>query len=147
MPPSFDVSEILQLLENTGLSMATCLCHQNGRMECWNAGILGIKAEINHFNCKKLLSFNFVQDKLTRHFYPVKLFFYFTGAITRSFHYSNWGEAPKFNSLRSINSLNFAQTLTLQKSRIPQVQGITDAAVVIYRKALITQEMRYHRLS
>jgi hypothetical protein len=37
------------------------------RMECWNVGILGIKAEINHFNCKKLLSFNFVQDKLTHH--------------------------------------------------------------------------------
>jgi len=39
-------------------------------MEEWNAGILGIRAEINHFNCKKLLSFNFVQDKLTHHFYP-----------------------------------------------------------------------------
>jgi hypothetical protein len=39
-------------------------------MEEWNARILGIRAEINHFNCKKLLSFNFVQDKLTHHFYP-----------------------------------------------------------------------------
>ena len=39
-------------------------------MEEWNAGILGKKAETNHFNCKKLLSFNFVQDKLTHHFYP-----------------------------------------------------------------------------
>jgi hypothetical protein len=56
-------------------------------MEEWNAGILGIRAKINHFNCKKLLQ--------THHFYPVKLFFYFTGAITPSFHYSNWGEAPK----------------------------------------------------
>ena len=84
--------------------MTTCLYNQNGMLECWNAGILGIRAEINHFNCKKLLSFNFVQDKLTHHFYPacpvspadltgVKLFFYFTGAITPSFHYSNWGEA------------------------------------------------------
>jgi hypothetical protein len=36
-------------------------------MEEWNAGILGVKAETNHFNCKKLLSFNFVQDKLTHH--------------------------------------------------------------------------------
>jgi hypothetical protein len=45
---------------------------------------LGIRAEINHFNCKKLLSFNFVQDKLT---HP---------SITPSFHYSNLGEAPKF---------------------------------------------------
>jgi len=56
--------------------MATCLCHQNGRMECWNAGILGIKVEINHFICKKLLQ--------THH------------SITPLFHYSNWGEAPKF---------------------------------------------------
>jgi hypothetical protein len=46
-------------------------------MEYWNAGILGIKAEINHFNCKKLLQ--------THH------------SITPSFHYSNWGEAPKFS--------------------------------------------------
>ncbi len=30
-------------------------------------------------------------------------------------------------------------TLTMQKSRIPQVQGIKVAAVVVYRKALITQ--------
>jgi len=47
--------------------MVTCLCHQNGIMECWNAGILGVWAEINHFNCKKLLSFNLVQDKLIHH--------------------------------------------------------------------------------
>jgi hypothetical protein len=38
----------------------------------WNNGMLGywdigIRAEINHFNCKKLLSFNLVQDKLTHH--------------------------------------------------------------------------------
>jgi len=30
---------------------------------------------------------------------------------------------------------------------MPQVQGIKAAAVVIYRKALITPEMGYHRLS
>jgi hypothetical protein len=42
----------------------------------WNAGILGLKAETNHFNCKKNLSFNFVQGKLTHH------------SITPSFHYS-----------------------------------------------------------
>jgi hypothetical protein len=36
-----NVSEILQLFENTGLSMATCLCHQNGIMECWNIGSSG----------------------------------------------------------------------------------------------------------
>jgi hypothetical protein len=48
-------------------------------------------------------------------------------------------------------------TLSLQKSRMLQVQGIKAAAVVVYRKALIrlrrasarqaTREMRYHRLS
>jgi hypothetical protein len=30
---------------------------------------------------------------------------------------------------------------------MPQIQGIKAAAVVVYRKVLITQEMRYHRLS
>jgi len=79
--------------------MATCFCHQNGRMECWpparsaygSGRILSIKAEINHSNCKKkLLSFNFVQDKLTHH------------SITPSFHYSNRGEAPKFLSMKYI---------------------------------------------
>jgi len=45
-------------------------------LECWNVGILEIRAEINHFNCKKLLQ--------THH------------SITPSFHYSNWGGAPKF---------------------------------------------------
>jgi hypothetical protein len=38
-------------------------------------------------------------------------------------------------------------TINDRKSRIPQVQGIKAAAVVIYRKALITQEMGCHRLS
>jgi hypothetical protein len=38
--------------------------------------MLGVMAEINHFNCKK-----FLQTHLS---------------ITPSFHYSNWGEAPKF---------------------------------------------------
>jgi hypothetical protein len=51
-------------------------------MECWNVGILGVKAEITHFNCKKLPFFNLVQDKLTHY------------SITPSFHSSNWGEAP-----------------------------------------------------
>jgi hypothetical protein len=45
------------------------------RMEEWNAGmlasgserILGVKAETTHFNSKKHLSFNLVQDKLTHH--------------------------------------------------------------------------------
>jgi hypothetical protein len=35
------VSEILQIFENKGLLMATCLFHQNGRMECWNVGDKG----------------------------------------------------------------------------------------------------------
>jgi len=39
-------------------------------MEEWNVGILGVRAAIKHFNYKKLLYFNFVQDKLTHHFYP-----------------------------------------------------------------------------
>jgi hypothetical protein len=39
------------------------------------------------------------------------------------------------------------KTLLLQKSRMLQVQGIKAAAVVVYRNALITREMRYHRLS
>jgi len=43
-------------------------------MEEWNAGILGAMAEINQFNCKKLLQ--------THH------------SITPSFHSSNWGEEP-----------------------------------------------------
>jgi hypothetical protein len=60
----------------------------NGMLECWN---IGIKAEINHFNYKKLLSFNLVQDKLTHH------------SITPSFHYSNWDEAPKFFFREPLN--------------------------------------------
>jgi hypothetical protein len=38
-------------------------------------------------------------------------------------------------------------TLTLQKSRMPQVQGVEGEAVVCYAEPLRTQEMRYHRLS
>ena len=38
-------------------------------------------------------------------------------------------------------------TLTLQKSRVLQIQGVKCAAVVIYRKPLTTLEMRRHRLS
>jgi len=53
--------------------MATCLFYQNGRMECRN---VGIRAELTHYNCKKLLQTHY--------------------SITPSFHYSNWGEAPKF---------------------------------------------------
>jgi hypothetical protein len=30
-------------------------CHWYGRMECWNTGILGIKAEIDDLNCQKIL--------------------------------------------------------------------------------------------
>ena len=38
-------------------------------------------------------------------------------------------------------------TLTLQKSRMPQIQGVKGEAVVIYAEPLTTQEMRYPRLS
>jgi hypothetical protein len=55
------------LSETKDFLIALGLCHQNGIMECWNAGILGVRAELTHFNCKKLLSFNFVQDKLSHH--------------------------------------------------------------------------------
>ena len=43
--------------------------------------------------------------------------------------------------------IDLASTLTLQKSRVLQIQGVKGAAVVIYRKPLTTQEMRCHRLS
>jgi len=61
------------LFEIKGLLIAPGLCHFHGMMERWNAGILGIKAEVKHYNCKKLLSFNFVQDKLT-HYSIIPLF-------------------------------------------------------------------------
>ena len=38
-------------------------------------------------------------------------------------------------------------TLTLQKPRMPQIQGVEGDAVVIYREPSTTKEMRYHRLS
>jgi hypothetical protein len=46
----FNLSEILQLLENTCFLMQYVYAI---RMECWNIG--GVKAETNYFNCKKLL--------------------------------------------------------------------------------------------
>ena len=38
-------------------------------------------------------------------------------------------------------------TLTLQKSRMPQVRGVKGEAVVIYCDPLTTKEMGYYRLS
>ena len=38
-------------------------------------------------------------------------------------------------------------TLTLQKSRMPQVRGVKGEAVVIYCEPLATKEMGYYRLS
>jgi hypothetical protein len=35
----------------------------------------------------------------------------------------------------------------LEKSRMPQIQGVKVEAVVVYRKSLTTQEMGYPRLS
>jgi hypothetical protein len=46
-------------------------------MECWNAGILGVKAETNHFNCKKHLKTHY---SITPSFLTRETFFYFTGA-------------------------------------------------------------------
>jgi len=57
---------------------------------------------INHFNCKKLVSFNLVHDKLIHH------------SITPSFHYSNWGEAPKFcHTISGIFSLSYRENSPL----------------------------------
>jgi hypothetical protein len=44
--------EIIQLIDNKAFLMETYLCRQNGIMECRNAGILGIRTEINHFIVK-----------------------------------------------------------------------------------------------
>jgi len=52
-------------------------------MEEWNAGILEIRAEINHFNCKKLLQTHY--------------------SITPLFHYSNWVEV--LSSLVTDNTI------------------------------------------
>ncbi len=38
-------------------------------------------------------------------------------------------------------------TLTLQKPRVPQMQGVKGEAVVVYADPLTTKEMRYHRFS
>jgi hypothetical protein len=38
-------------------------------------------------------------------------------------------------------------TLTLQKPRILQMQGVKGEAVVVYANSLTTQQMPYHRLS
>jgi hypothetical protein len=35
----------------------------------------------------------------------------------------------------------------LQKSRVPQIRGVTGEAVVFYRKPFTTKELRRHRLS
>jgi hypothetical protein len=43
----------MQLFENYSFLMATCLSRRNGILECWNAGILGIKAENKPFKLKK----------------------------------------------------------------------------------------------
>jgi len=75
------ISKILQVLEIKRLLMAICLCHRHGRMECWTTEILRVRTEINDLNCQ-----NFFKP------------------ITPSFHYSNWGEAPKFYILRVLVS-------------------------------------------
>jgi hypothetical protein len=74
------------LVEIKDFLIAPGLCHFHGMMEYWN---IGIRAEINHFNCKKLLQ--------THH------------SITPPFHYSNWGEAPKF----ILHHINFFSRTTI----------------------------------
>jgi hypothetical protein len=59
MLSKLNVLFILQPFEITPFIMAICLCPGNGILECWD---IGVKAEINPFNCKKLLQ--------TRNFYP-----------------------------------------------------------------------------
>jgi len=71
-------------------------------MECWNAGILGARTAINHFNCKKLLQ--------THH------------SITPLFHYSNWGEAPKFVLHESPVSITTESSQ--KKHKIPDMPGL-----------------------
>jgi hypothetical protein len=39
------------------------------------------------------------------------------------------------------------KTLALQKSRMPEMQGVKGEAVAVYADPLTTQQMRYHRLS
>jgi hypothetical protein len=56
-------------------------------MEEWNVGMLEIRKEINHFNCKKLLQ--------THHF------------ITPSFHYSNWAFPQVLCNGRRGEALSF----------------------------------------
>jgi hypothetical protein len=55
-------------------------------MEERSSGILGIRAEINDFDCQNLLSFNFVQDKLIHYFHPVKLFSISLGPLFHGFN-------------------------------------------------------------
>jgi len=73
------VSKILQFIEKTGLNDNLFMSSE------WNVGILAIKAEVKHYNYKKLLQ---------THYSIIPLFHY---SIIPLFHYSTiWGEAPKF---------------------------------------------------
>jgi len=38
---NLNISEIINLVEIKELLIATGLCHQNGKMECWNVGSKG----------------------------------------------------------------------------------------------------------
>ncbi|RZB37031.1 MAG: hypothetical protein SRB2_01535 [Desulfobacteraceae bacterium Eth-SRB2] len=51
----FNVLKILQLVKIKDILIDFGLCYFHGMMEYWNTGILVVRAEINHFNCKKLL--------------------------------------------------------------------------------------------
>jgi recombination associated protein RdgC len=95
------VSEILQIFENKGLLMATCLFHPNPL------------------------------------FLPGETFFYFTGAITPLFHYSNWGETPKFllvtirkKSYKLLAPIFLNESLT---SNISNIMGLLSSRISITR--------------
>ena len=67
-------------------------------MECWNIGILVIKAGINHFNCKQLLQ---PHHSITPSFLPRETFFLFHRG-----HYSNWDEVPKLKPCYKLISFS-----------------------------------------
>jgi hypothetical protein len=72
---------------------------KNGMLEYWNTGILGVRAEINHFNCKKLLQ--------THHFYPVKLFSISPGPLL---HYSTIPIGPARSCLAMAGGAKLLST-------------------------------------
>ena len=54
---------------------------------------------------------------------------------------------PKEDSVIVAGFEDLDKPLTLQKSKMQQIQGVKGEAVVGYREPLTTKEMRYPRLS